>query len=173
MLNYSFSVVWSGEDAAYVATSPEFPGLSGVNPSAEEAIGELREAIEMALEDLADERMEPPVPLALVEHSGQFRLRVPKWMHAELAKRALQDEVSLNTYAISLIASGLGDVRVTAQLHDELRSLLRDLRACVPPVEAALAAARAANVTTIPEGPEFRSSLQLYAGVSPVLGGRH
>jgi hypothetical protein len=39
MCNYSFAVRWSEEDQEYVATSPEFAGLSGLGRSAEEAPG--------------------------------------------------------------------------------------------------------------------------------------
>lgn len=43
--------------------------------------------------------------------SGQFRLRLPKTMHARLTRRAAQEGVSLNTLAATLIAEGLGKRR--------------------------------------------------------------
>ena len=40
--------------------------------------------------------------------SGQFRLRVPKTIHARLTSRAEQEGVSLNTLVTAIIAEGLG-----------------------------------------------------------------
>ena len=40
--------------------------------------------------------------------SGQWRIRVPKSLHADLAIRAKQEHVSLNLLAATLLAEGLG-----------------------------------------------------------------
>jgi antitoxin HicB len=45
--------------------------------------------------------------------SGQWRLRVPRSMHAALARRADREGVSLNSLVTAMLAEGLGrrDVR--------------------------------------------------------------
>lgn len=111
---YSASLQWSEEDGGYVAVSPEFPGLSGVGESAEEALAVLREAIEMAAEVYAEEGRALPAPRTLDAYSGQFRLRVPKSVHAALAARAELEGVSLNTLALAYIARGLGQSEQSA-----------------------------------------------------------
>ncbi len=49
-----------------------------------------------------------PEVQAVARYSGQFRLRVPRSLHAELAARAEAEGVSLNALVVSYIARGLG-----------------------------------------------------------------
>lgn len=49
-----------------------------------------------------------PEPLVYRGFSGQFRLRVPRSLHARLAHRADAEGVSLNTLAVTLLAAGMG-----------------------------------------------------------------
>jgi antitoxin HicB len=44
-----------------------------------------------------------PPPLTLPRHSGQFRLRVPRSLHAWLAARAELEGVSLGTLIVQLL----------------------------------------------------------------------
>jgi antitoxin HicB len=106
---YSAQLAWSSEDASYVATSPEFPGLSGVADEPNDALAELGEAIEMALEALHAAREPVPLPREQVSHSGQIRLRMPRSLHSLLASCADVEGVSLNTLAVSLLARGIGE----------------------------------------------------------------
>lgn len=111
MQNYSFSVAWSSEDGEYVATSAEFPGLSGLAPTAEEAIAELKAAIEVAIVAAIEDGEPVPEPQELGNYSGQFRMRVPKSTHAALAALAGREGISLNQLVLSMIAEGLGQAK--------------------------------------------------------------
>ena len=106
--NYSAVLAWSDEDKAYVATCPEFPGLSGVAATAEAALRALQEARVMAIETLVEEHQALPPPKLLVSHSGQVRLRMPKSLHAELVAAAEREGVSFNTLAVMLLSLGVG-----------------------------------------------------------------
>lgn len=105
---YSFRIVWSPEDDAFVATCPEFDGISGIGRSAEAAMREVRTALRLALESYASEGWELPTPQTLAAYSGQFRLRIPRSLHARLAQRAEDEGVSLNSLSMALLAQGLG-----------------------------------------------------------------
>ena len=107
--NYGYRVAWSNEDDAYVATCAELEGLSGLGDTAQEALSELRVAVELAIEEFTDSGTEIPKPIRATSHSGQFRLRLPKSVHAMLAVRAESEGVSLNALIISYVAMGLGD----------------------------------------------------------------
>lgn len=108
MLNrYSAGLAWSDEDGGYVATSVEFPGLSGVAADPLAALRELDEAIDMALDVLREAGETLPAPRRLSSYSGQFRLRVPRTLHQMLAGAADANGVSLNTLAVSLLSQGL------------------------------------------------------------------
>jgi predicted HicB family RNase H-like nuclease len=107
---YGFRVRWSDEDDAYVATSPEFDGVSGIGDDPESAVREAQTALALALETFRSEGWTPPPPEKITESSGQFRLRVPRNVHARLAQRAADEGVSLNSYVLSVLAAALGPV---------------------------------------------------------------
>lgn len=115
MLNrYSATLTWSDEDGGYVATSLEFPGLSGIAMDPLVALRELDEAIDMALDVLREAGEAIPAPQRLSGYSGQFRLRVPRTLHQMLASAADADGVSLNTLAVSLLSQGLAQQHAQA-----------------------------------------------------------
>jgi predicted HicB family RNase H-like nuclease len=125
-MQQKFGVVvqWSAEDEAFVATSPEFPGLTGVDPDQNTAIAELREAIEMALEVMAEEGQEPPTVLGRPDYSGQFRLRLRRSTHASLVERAGMEGVSLNALVTSYIDAALERDVFASRAAQELRSAI-------------------------------------------------
>jgi len=107
-LRYSGRVTWSEEDAAFVAVSPEFEGISALGPTASEAISELQEALLLAVEAHEEEGWPVPDPFLEPRYSGQFRLRLPRSLHAWLARRAHQEGVSLNTLVLELLSRARG-----------------------------------------------------------------
>jgi len=111
---YSFRVLWSKDDDAYIASCPEFSGVSGFGDSQEAAIAEAKRALELAIETFRVEGWPLPNPTVLESHSGQFRVRVPRTLHAMLAEGAEVEGVSLNSYVISLLSAGVVRERPTA-----------------------------------------------------------
>ena len=104
---YSIRVLWSPEDGEFVALVDEFPGLSALAPTREQALLEA----ELLLPDFEEIHRQQGHPLpkpkvAKNDFSGQIRLRLPKSLHAELARIAEEDGVSLNTYMVALLAKG-------------------------------------------------------------------
>lgn len=127
MANYSYRVAWSKDDESYIATSPEFPGLSAFGDTATEALEELGSVIEAALEVYAEEGWTPPEPETLHRYSGQFRLRLPKSLHAGLAERAAGEGVSLNMLAVQYLAKGLEGSNHRDWIREELRQAAMDI----------------------------------------------
>jgi predicted RNase H-like HicB family nuclease len=101
---YSTIVCWDEEDSCFIATCLEFPLLSAFGDTREEAVTEFQVVLEMAIESYQEDNLELPKPKTTASHSGQFRLRLPKSLHRVLAETAVREGVSLNTYAVSLIA---------------------------------------------------------------------
>lgn len=124
MANYSYSVAWSPRDAAYIALSPEFPGLSAVGAAPADAIKELEVAIGLALETYAEAGERPPAPRLIGEYSGQFRLRLPKSLHQGLVLRAEAEGVSLNALVMSILAHGLGSAESELKCTQQYSALL-------------------------------------------------
>ncbi|HEU4559274.1 MAG TPA: type II toxin-antitoxin system HicB family antitoxin [Longimicrobium sp.] len=108
MNHYGYSVRWSDEDEAFIALCPEFPGLSAFGESAAEALEQIQVAVELAVETHQAEGWPLPQPQGVSQYSGQFRLRMPRSLHAELSTRADAEGVSLNSLAVAYIARGLG-----------------------------------------------------------------
>ena len=101
---YSAHVQWSDLDNEFVATSPEFPGLSALGASADEAVSALTEAIEVAVDALRADGEPIPEPRLLAPYSGQFRVRVPRSLHQALASAAEREGVSLNSFVMATLA---------------------------------------------------------------------
>lgn len=105
---YPLTVFWSQEDGAFIAEARDLPGCSAVGDSREEAVQEARDAIETWIE--AAQAAGNPVPepsSAAPEHaySGKLLLRMPRSLHAQLARDASTEGVSLNQWVVHLLSS--------------------------------------------------------------------
>ncbi|MBK6736178.1 MAG: toxin-antitoxin system HicB family antitoxin [bacterium] len=106
MPGYSQYIAWSAEDNQYVATCPELAHLMALGDTEEEAVSGLKVAIGLVLEDMAASGATPPIPSGHMAHSGQFRVRLPRTLHARLAMQAEREGVSLNTLVCTLLSEG-------------------------------------------------------------------
>lgn len=113
MFKYSVSIKWSDDDEGFIAFVPELPGLSAFGNSPQEAAAELEIAEEAYLESLREAGEAIPAPETYVPYSGQIRLRMPKSLHAKLAQAATEENVSLNTYLVSLLSEGRSEKRMS------------------------------------------------------------
>jgi len=107
---YSIHVFADEPDGGFVAVCPEFPGVSAFGDSREQAFEEVRTALELAIETYREEGWPLPAPQGLETQdlpSGEFRVRMPRTMHAQLAKRAIAEGVSQNHLVIVYVAAGL------------------------------------------------------------------
>lgn len=98
-------------DYLYVARVIEFPNLSAFEETYEEAHSIILDAIS-SLKEIADEEgavFPLPNPITEDEYSGRITLRLPKTLHAKIAKQAEIEDVSLNTYLVGIISSYSGE----------------------------------------------------------------
>ena len=102
------------ESGGFLITFPDLPGCMSDGETEAEAIENGRDAFLCWVSAVADMDKTIPSPTfrtavtALVELSGKFVQRVPKSIHAQLAARARQEGVSLNSLVLTFIAEGLG-----------------------------------------------------------------
>lgn len=94
------------EGGGYLIEFPDFPGCIADGETPEEAIREGRDALISYLKTL--EELKRPVPVTGEVYGGQWRQRVPKSLHAALARRADREGVSLNMLVTTLLAEGIG-----------------------------------------------------------------
>ncbi|MCD6055136.1 MAG: hypothetical protein K0R12_98 [Gammaproteobacteria bacterium] len=94
------------EGGGFLAEFPDLPGCMADGETIEEAIVQAHDALDSWL---ATAKLHgDPIPSSSSNYSGQWRMRVPKSLHAALALRAKQEGVSLNMLAATLLAEGLG-----------------------------------------------------------------
>lgn len=98
------------EGKGYYVTSTYFPGICVDEETADAAISEfytvLAEVIQYSVEH--GQNLPQIVP---EEYSGKMSLRMSKSLHAQLARQAELDGVSINALANQYIAQGLGQPR--------------------------------------------------------------
>ncbi|MBI4742619.1 MAG: type II toxin-antitoxin system HicB family antitoxin [Betaproteobacteria bacterium] len=102
--HYTYRVTWSAEDAEHVGLCVEFPSLSWLAPSLEEALAGIRQAVAEAVADMQSSGETIPTPLAEKRYSGEFRVRIPPEVHRTLAMQAAEQGVSLNRLASAKLA---------------------------------------------------------------------
>lgn len=118
MSKYGFEIFWSDEDEGYIATCPDFPGLSAFGETQEEAIKEANVALNLFIQSFEEDGETLPCPTKVSEYSGQIRLRMPKDLHGRLAKTANKEGVSLNTYLVGLISEQNAQQTIVAEIKD-------------------------------------------------------
>lgn len=101
---YSYRVTWSEEDQEHVGLCAEFPGLSWLAASLEEALSGIRKLVQDCVADLTANNETVPQPLAGKRFSGKFMVRVPPEVHKQLALEAAESGVSLNRLVSSKLA---------------------------------------------------------------------
>lgn len=102
--SYRILVEWSAPDEAYVARVPALPGCAAHGDSEAEAAHEARVAAEAILAAMREQKRALPPPDAVADYSGNLRLRLPRSLHADLARRADAEGVSLNALMVSLLS---------------------------------------------------------------------
>lgn len=95
------------EDGAegFVASVKELPGCVSQGETAEEAVANVRDAMEGWLSVALEDGVAVPEPRGEDAYSGRFLLRIPRGLHAELAHQADEEGASLNQYVATLLAA--------------------------------------------------------------------
>ena len=93
---YLYNIGWSEEDEAFVARVTEFPSLAAHSDSQEEALQEIKNVVKFVIQDLTESNEPIPEPFGNRSFSGKLVLRMPEYMHRQLALEALKQGVSLN-----------------------------------------------------------------------------
>jgi predicted HicB family RNase H-like nuclease len=96
---YTYRVTWAEEDGEYVGLCAEFPSLSWLAGTPEEALQGIRQVVADCVADLEANNEVVPEPMAIRQYSGKFLVRVPPELHRQLAIEAAEAGVSLNRLA--------------------------------------------------------------------------
>ncbi len=96
---FTYRVTWSEEDEEYVGLCAEFPSLSWLAASPEEALAGIRAVVADAVIDMQGNDESVPEPIATRRFSGRFMVRIPPELHRRLALEAAEAGISLNRLA--------------------------------------------------------------------------
>ena len=96
---YTYRVTWSEEDEEYVGLCIEYPSLSWLAPTPQEALEGIRQVVADVVADMEANAEAVPEPIALRYYSGKFTVRIPPDLHRRLALEAAESGISLNRLA--------------------------------------------------------------------------
>lgn len=101
-LPYRLEIVPDEAEGGYVASYPELRGCLTTGESVESAAANAEDAKREWLAAAIEDGCEIPEPQD--EYSGQFKLRIPKSLHRDLALHARREGISMNQYCLYLLA---------------------------------------------------------------------
>lgn len=103
-LPYKMEIVPDTEEGGFAALFPDLPGCITVGDTIEEVIANVVDAKRAWLEAELDAGADIPEPDDLKGYSGQFKLRIPKSLHKQLAEHSRLEGVSMNQYCVYLLS---------------------------------------------------------------------
>lgn len=93
-------------DGSYFISIKELPGCMSSGDTQEEALTMIEDVMRAWITVALEEGKHIPLPDTTdnEEFSGKFVLRIPKSLHRSLARKAKEEQVSLNQYATYLLS---------------------------------------------------------------------
>ena len=102
--HYTYRITWSSEDNEHVGLCAEFPSLSWLAPTPDEALDGIQRLVRECLADMHTTGEAVPQAIADRTYSGKFIVRVPPESHRDLAIQAAEQGVSLNRHVSARLA---------------------------------------------------------------------
>ncbi len=126
---YKIEIYFEHEDNTWVAVHPELGRGTcyAIAETQEEALKLLAEAKKDILEIAISEGKEIPEPIFEKEElpSGQFVLRIPRSLHAQLKSQADKEQVSLNQYVLTILSEYNGAKKIELAYASLLNKLIK------------------------------------------------
>jgi predicted HicB family RNase H-like nuclease len=105
---YTYRVTWSDEDNEYVGLCTEFPSLSWLASTTDDALHGVEALVRDVVADMRARGEAVPQPMSAHDFSGTFKVRIPAALHRRLAMEAADSAVSLNRLVSMKLASTEG-----------------------------------------------------------------
>ncbi|MCL1800096.1 MAG: type II toxin-antitoxin system HicB family antitoxin [Promicromonosporaceae bacterium] len=102
---FTYRTRWSSEDQEYVASVAEFPSLSWLAESPNDALTGLMKVVAEVIIDMQRTGEKIPIPFGERDYSGKFVVRIPPEAHRQLAIEAAEQNVSINRLASRRLVS--------------------------------------------------------------------
>ncbi len=105
-LPYRVEVIKDDEEGGYALHCPELPGCATCAATVEEGFALLEDAKRCWFAACMEDGVVIPEPVRLEDYSGQFKLRIPRSLHRQLARRSSEEGISMNQYCLYLLSKG-------------------------------------------------------------------
>ncbi len=120
--NYPIELIPDKEEGGYFAQHPDLDGCAAQGETAEEAVANLDVARQLWIEVRWEDDLPIPDPLPQ-ELSGRMSLRMMPALHAQLARLASRQDVSLNLLLNTILAERSGYAMAEGQVLEAIRGL--------------------------------------------------
>lgn len=106
-LNYKVEIL-KEDEGGYVISIPKLKGCITTSEDIEEGMSLIEDAKREWIEAAIESNYEIPEPESAENYSGQFKLRIPKSLHMELAEKSKEEGISMNQYCLYLLSKNMG-----------------------------------------------------------------
>ena len=103
-LPYRMELVADGEEGGYVVSFPDLKGCISSGETLERAVENANDAKREWITAAFEDGLAIPEPGASDAYSGQFKLRIPKSLHRQLAEHSRREGISMNQYCLYLLS---------------------------------------------------------------------
>lgn len=103
-LPYKIELIPDIEEGGFAVSCPELPGCISCGDTVEEAIKNIADAKRVWIEAALEDGIVIPEPNDEENYSGQFKLRIPKSLHKQLAEHSKMEGISMNQYCLYLLS---------------------------------------------------------------------
>jgi antitoxin HicB len=121
-LNLRYPVtVHPDPESGFVAEIEELHGCMTQAETLDEIFKAIEDARQLWIKTAYNEGQDIPLPRDMEKYQGKFLVRIPRWLHRDLARVAKREGVSLNQYVTSLLAGGVSKdimgIQMAAMTH--------------------------------------------------------
>lgn len=103
-LPYKLEITPDTQESGFIAAYPDLPGCISCGDTVETAAANALDAKKAWFEAALEDGVTIREPDSTEGYSGQFKLRLPKSLHKQLAEDARRDGISMNQYCIYLLS---------------------------------------------------------------------
>ena len=103
-LPYRIELMPDQEEGGFVVSFPDLPGCLTIGETIEDAYKNAEDAKQEWLLAAMEDGIEIPEPDSIESYSGQFKLRLPRSLHRQLALQSKREGVSMNQYCVYLLS---------------------------------------------------------------------
>ena len=103
-LPYPVELIPDVDEGGFTVAIPSLPGCLSVGETVEDAYRNIEDAKREWMVAAMEEGIAIPEPDSIDDYSGQFKLRIPKTLHRQLALQSKREGVSMNQYCVYLLS---------------------------------------------------------------------